>query len=119
MLKYLVAPARMPDKLTWFKWEAYTTWLSGFALLVLVYYFGADLYLIDKNVMDLSAPMAALIAFLSLAVAWLAYEALCRSPLGKHEGRARARRLRVPGGAHLRHLPRCSRAAAPSPRSAR
>ncbi|MFZ0071909.1 MAG: urate hydroxylase PuuD, partial [Xanthobacteraceae bacterium] len=79
MVKYLVAPARMPDKLTWFKWEAYTTWLSGFALLVLVYYFGADLYLIDKNVMDLSAPMAALIAFLSLAVAWLAYEALCRS----------------------------------------
>jgi uncharacterized membrane protein len=86
MVKYLVAPARMPDKLTWFKWEAYTTWLSGFALLVLVYYFGADLYLIDKNVMDLSAPMAALIAFLSLTVAWLAYEALCRSPLGKHEG---------------------------------
>jgi uncharacterized membrane protein len=86
MVKYLVAPARMPDKLTWFKWEAYTTWLSGFALLVLVYYFGADLYLIDKNVMDLSAPMAALIAFLSLAVAWLAYEALCRSPLGRHEG---------------------------------
>jgi uncharacterized membrane protein len=66
-------------------WEAYTTWLSGFALLVLVYYFGADLYLIDKNVMDLSAPMAALIAFVSLTVSWLAYEALCRSPLGKHE----------------------------------
>jgi uncharacterized membrane protein len=76
----------MPDKLTWFKWEAYTTWLSGFALLVLVYYFGADLYLIDKSVMDLSAPMAALIAFLSLTIAWLAYEGLCRSPLGKHEG---------------------------------
>jgi uncharacterized membrane protein len=86
MVKYLVAPARMPDKLTWFKWEAYTTWLSGFALLVLVYYFGADLYLIDKSVMDLSAPMAALIAFLSLTIAWLAYEGLCRSPLGKHEG---------------------------------
>ncbi|MFZ0840122.1 MAG: urate hydroxylase PuuD [Xanthobacteraceae bacterium] len=86
MVKYLVAPARMPDKLTWFKWEAYTTWLSGFSLLVLVYYLGADLYLIDKNVMDLTAPMAAVIAFLSLAVAWLGYEALCRSPLGKHEG---------------------------------
>ena len=86
MVKYLVAPARMPDKLTWFKWEAYTTWLSGFSLLVLVYYLGADLYLIDKNVMELTAPMAAVIAFLSLAVAWLGYEALCRSPLGKHEG---------------------------------
>ena len=82
MVKYLVAPARMPDKLTWFKWEAYTTWLSGFSLLVLVYYLGADLYLIDKNVMDLTAPMAAVIAFLSLAVAWLALRSavpLCRS----------------------------------------
>jgi uncharacterized membrane protein len=85
MVKYLVAPARMPEHLTWFKWEAYTTWLSGFALLVLVYYFGAELYLIDKNVLELTAPMAALIAFLSLTVAWLAYEAMCRSALGKHE----------------------------------
>ena len=46
MLKYLVAPARMPDHLTWFKWEAYATWLSGFALLVVVYYWSADLYLV-------------------------------------------------------------------------
>ena len=44
MVKYLIAPARMPDELTWFKWEAYTTWLSGFALLVIVYYLGAELY---------------------------------------------------------------------------
>ena len=49
MVKYLVAPARMPDELTWFKWEAYATWLSGFALLVIVYYLGAELYLIDKT----------------------------------------------------------------------
>ena len=75
----------MPDELTWFKWEAYTTWLSGFALLVIVYYLGAELYLIDKSVLDLSAPMAALIAFGSLLVAWLFYEGLCRSPLAKHE----------------------------------
>ena len=54
MVKYLVAPARMPDELTWFKWEAYTTWLSGFALLVIVYYLGAELYLIDKSVLDLT-----------------------------------------------------------------
>jgi uncharacterized membrane protein len=85
MMKYLVAPAQMPDNLTWFKWEAYTTWLSGFALLVLVYYLGADLFLIDKSVLDLTAVQAAVIAFLSLAVAWLAYEGLCRSPLGNHE----------------------------------
>jgi uncharacterized membrane protein len=85
MVKYLVAPARMPDELTWFKWEAYTTWLSGFALLVLVYYLGAELYLIDKTVLDLTAPKAAAVALGSLTVAWLAYEALCRSPLGRHE----------------------------------
>jgi uncharacterized membrane protein len=85
MIKFLVAPARMPDELTWFKWEAYTTWLSGFALLVLVYYFNADLFLIDKSVLTMSPLQAAAIAFLSLAAAWIAYEALCRSPLGKHE----------------------------------
>ena len=85
MIKFLVAPAKMPDELTWFKWEAYTTWLSGFALLVVVYYFNADLFLVDKPVLDLSAAGAAAVAFFSLAAAWIAYEALCRSPLGKHE----------------------------------
>jgi uncharacterized membrane protein len=85
MVKYLVAPARMPDELTWFKWDAYATWLSGFALLVIVYYLGAELYLIDKSVLDLTAPTAAAVAFGSLVIAWLMYEALCRSPLGRHE----------------------------------
>src|SRR6516225_10470549 len=85
MIKYVVAPAKLPDELTWFKWEAYATWLSGFALLVLVYYLNADLFLIDKSVLALSAPQAAAIAFFSLAAAWVAYEGLCRSPLGKHE----------------------------------
>ena len=85
MIKFLVAPKNMPDELTWFKWEAYTTWLSGFALLVLVYYMQADLFLIDKSVLNMSAPMAAAIAFFSLVASWLVYEALCRSPLGKHE----------------------------------
>jgi uncharacterized membrane protein len=85
MIKYLVAPAQMPDHLTWFKWEAYTTWLSGFTLLVVVYYLGADLFLIDKSVLDMTAAQAAGIAFGSLLVSWLVYEGLCRSPLGKHE----------------------------------
>src|SRR5450432_1860634 len=85
IMKYLVAPAKMPDELTWFKWEAYTTWLSGFALLVLVYYFNADLFLIDRAVLDVAPSTAAAIAFLSLLAAWLAYEAMCRSPLGNHE----------------------------------
>ncbi len=85
MMKYIVAPAQMPDSLTWFKWEAYTTWLSGFGLLVIVYYLGANLFLIDKSVLDMTAIQAASIAFVSLVVSWLAYEGLCRSPLGKHE----------------------------------
>ena len=85
MMKYVVAPAQMPDSLTWFKWEAYTTWLSGFSLLVLVYYLGADIFLIDKSVLDLTAAQAAGIAFGSLLLSWLVYEGLCRSPLGRHE----------------------------------
>src|SRR5258708_4767379 len=85
MVKYLIAPSRMPDELTWFKWEAYTTWLSGFALLVIVYYVGAELYLIDKPVLDLTAQSAAGIAFGTLVLAWMFYELLCRSALGRHE----------------------------------
>ena len=85
MMKYLVAPAQMPDHLTWFKWEAYTTWLSGFALLVLVYYLGADLFLIDKSVLDMTVAQAAGFAVVSVVAAWLIYEGLCRSPLGEHE----------------------------------
>ena len=85
MVKYLVAPAQMPDELTWFKWEAYATWLSGFALLVIVYYLGADLYLIDKSVLNLTAPARRESHSGRLLVAWLFYEGLCRSPLAKHE----------------------------------
>src|SRR5437879_8090875 len=85
MVKYLIAPSPMPDELTWFKWEAYTTWLSGFALLVIVYYVGAELYLIDKPVLDLTAQSAAGIAFGTLVLAWMFYELLCRSALGRHE----------------------------------
>ena len=85
MIKFMVAPSAMPDELIWFKWEAYTTWLSGFALLVVVYYLNAELFLVDKSILDLNAPMAAGVAFFSLLAAWLAYEVLCRSPLGKHE----------------------------------
>ena len=85
MVKYMVAPARMPDEVTWFKWEAYATWLSGFALLVLVYYLDADLFLIDKSVLDLSPQGAVAVSLCSLAAAYLAYEAMCRSPLGRYD----------------------------------
>jgi uncharacterized membrane protein len=85
MVKYLVAPARMPDELTWFKWEAYTTWLSGFGLMVIVYYLGAELYLIDKAVLDLSPQAACALSIIGLLLAWVAYEGLCRSPVGLNE----------------------------------
>jgi uncharacterized membrane protein len=85
MVKYLVAPARMPDELTWFKWEAYTTWLSGFALLVVVYYLGAELLLIDRSVLNIGPVAAVAISIGGLVIAWLAYEILCRSPLGRDE----------------------------------
>src|SRR4051795_6873299 len=85
IVKYLVAPAQMPDELTWFKWEAYTTWLSGFALMVVVYYLNADLFLVDKAILDLTPVQAGLFSFGSLALAWLLYEVACRSGLAKHE----------------------------------
>ena len=85
MIKYLVAPARMPDELTWFKWEAYTTWLSGFALMVVVYYLDAELFLVDKSILDLTPLQAGLFSFGSLVVAWLLYEVACRSGLARHE----------------------------------
>ncbi len=82
MVKYLVAPARMPDELTWFKWEAYATWLSGFGLLIIVYYFGAQLYLIDTHVLDLPVWGAVAISVAGLVLGWVVYDQLCKSRLG-------------------------------------
>lgn len=81
--KYQVAPAQMPDELHWFKWEAYFTWISGFSLLVLVYYFGANSFLIDPAKRSLSPEEAAGIGCAALAVGWLVYDRLCRSPLAR------------------------------------
>lgn len=85
MVKYLVAPARLPDALTWFKWEAYTTWLSGMALLALVYYLQAELFMIDAGVMELAPWVAVAVSLAGLALGWIAYDLLCRSPLGRSE----------------------------------
>jgi uncharacterized membrane protein len=82
MQKYVVAPAELPKELTWFKYEAYSTWLSGFVLLGLIYYLSADLYLIDRAVMDLSVSAAVLVSVLSLALGWVIYDQLCKSRLG-------------------------------------
>ena len=83
--KYLVAPAAMPEHLTWFKWESYATWMSGFALLAIVYYGGADLYLIDRNVLDISVPVAILLSAGSLVVGWLLYDTICKTPLADND----------------------------------
>jgi len=83
--KYLVAPDRLPAELIWHKWEAYSTWISGFFLLVWVYYFSSDLYLIDPAVRRISQPVAVAIGAGSLALGWVVYDQLCKSPLAKND----------------------------------
>ena len=85
MIKYNVRPEKMPEELTWFKWEAYATWMSGFALLVIVYYFSAELYMIDPAVLDISPWLAVLISVLGLVLGWIVYDRLCKSPIGDNE----------------------------------
>lgn len=83
--KYLVAPKELPPELHWFKWEAYSTWLSGFALLTVAYYCNAQAMLVDKAVADLSSWQAIGIGLGSLVLGWTVYDLLCRSPLGQKE----------------------------------
>jgi uncharacterized membrane protein len=83
--KYKVAPAELPETLHWFKWEAYTTWMSGMFLLALIYWYGAEIYLIDRSVAELSSPAAIGIAIAFLAGGWIVYDLLCKSPLGKDD----------------------------------
>ena len=77
--KFRVAPERLPEPLHWFKWEAYTTWLSGFALFIAVYYSHASSYLIDTSVANLRPWEAIAISIAGLAVAWVVYDGLCRT----------------------------------------
>jgi uncharacterized membrane protein len=79
--KYKLAPEQMPEKLHWFKWEAYTTWLSGMALLAVVYYLNAQAYLIAPG-SDLSSFEAIAIGLASIIIAWVVYTLLCDSILG-------------------------------------
>ncbi|HEY3695789.1 urate hydroxylase PuuD [Phenylobacterium sp.] len=80
--KFMLAPPEMPAELHWFKWEAYTTWISGFLLLSLIFYVGADLNLIDKARLPMAPWQAIALGLAVLAGGWLVYDALCRSPLG-------------------------------------
>lgn len=79
--KYLVAPEKLPADLHWFKWEAYLTFLSGFALLAVQYYWNASVYLVDPAVVSLSGASAITLSIISLAAGWLIYNTLCRSAL--------------------------------------
>jgi uncharacterized membrane protein len=83
--KYAVAPAQLPEKLHWFKWEAYWTWISGFALFVLIYWANASTYLVDPAVLDLPAWLAVAISAAMLAGGWVVYDLLCRSKFGEDE----------------------------------
>ena len=85
--KYQVAPEKLPENLHWFKWEAYSTWLSGMFMLALMYWYSAELYLINPAVMALSKPLAILIGISTVVFGWLGYDALCRSKLGENESR--------------------------------
>jgi uncharacterized membrane protein len=85
MVKYLVAPVRLPDELTWFKWEAYATWISGFALVVAIYYAGASLYLVDPAVLAITPAAGIAISIAGLVLGWAIYDGLCRSRIGDNE----------------------------------
>jgi uncharacterized membrane protein len=83
--KYKVAPKTIPKHLHWFKYEAYFTWLSGFCLLFVVYYFNASAFLIDKNILDISAAQGILIGISSFVVGWIIYDKMCKSSLIKNQ----------------------------------
>ena len=83
--RYKVAPPLIPETLHWFKWEAYSTWLSGMFLLVLVYWYGAQVYLIDATIAELSPLAAVSIAAAVIVGGWLVYDLLCKSRLGQNE----------------------------------
>ncbi|SNB51165.1 Uncharacterized membrane protein [Arboricoccus pini] len=85
MVKYLTAPATLPEELTWFKWEAYTTWISGFLLLCALYYRSPDLYLIDPGILALTPWQAVLASLLTLSMGWIGYDLMCRSALGRSD----------------------------------
>lgn len=76
--KYKLAPKKIPRDLHWFKYEAYFTWLTGFSLLIIVYYFNAKTYLIDTSVLDINATTAISISLASLIIGWIIYDQMCK-----------------------------------------
>ena len=110
MVKYLVAPARMPEELTWFKWEAYATWISGFALVVAIYYAGASLYLIDPAVLAISPATGIAISVAGLVLGWAVYDGALPLAARPQRDRAGGGRLRLSRRAGLRLDARLQRA---------
>src|SRR5690606_21247565 len=82
--KFTVAPPQLPKHLVWFRWEAYLTWMTGFGLLIVQYYWNARAYLIDPAVLDIAPLTAIAISVGTLAAGWLIYDLICRSPVGQH-----------------------------------
>jgi uncharacterized membrane protein len=80
--KFTVAPPQLPEHLVWFRWEAYLTWVTGFGLLIVQYYWNARAYLIDPTVIDVTPSVAIAISVATLVVGWLIYDLVCRSPIG-------------------------------------
>jgi uncharacterized membrane protein len=87
MKKYLVAPPELPEHLTWFKWESYSTWITGFFLLATLYYGSASLFLIDPAT-DLLTPWQAIgVSLAGLAIGWFLYDSICTSDIGRSDRR--------------------------------
>ena len=83
--KYKVAPPKLPENLHWFKWEAYTTWITGMFMLALIYWYQAEIYLIDPGVANVSKPVAVIIGIVCIVGGWIAYDQLCKSRYGQTE----------------------------------
>ncbi|HRQ64607.1 MAG TPA: urate hydroxylase PuuD [Xanthomonadaceae bacterium] len=77
--KFMPAPPVLPEVLHWSKWKSYTTWISGFALLAVIYLASPRIYLIDPAVAELSQPQAIMLVLAFLGLGWLVYDALCRA----------------------------------------
>lgn len=82
--KYMIAPKDLPDGLIWFKWEAYLTWVTGMLLMLVQFYVNAGTWLVDPSVLDIAPGEGVAISLVSLAAGWVAYDTLCRSPLGRN-----------------------------------
>ncbi|CAN5305427.1 urate hydroxylase PuuD [soil metagenome] len=82
--KFLVAPKELPPDLVWYKWEAYLTWVTGFLLLIVQYYWNADVFLIDRAVYPLLPSQAVVLSAASLVAGWFAYDRLCKSAIGRN-----------------------------------